>query len=107
MVYSVPLSEGKVPVFLKALIVFLLIGVVISLFSGLVFLFKDTDRDNSKRTLYALGVRVTFATALLITVFYGFYTGQLRMGVNAPWHNANTPAQAAPGEPATVDPIDG
>ena len=35
--------------FLKALIVFLLIGVVISLFSGLVFLFKDTDREGFRR----------------------------------------------------------
>ena len=90
--------------FLKALIVFLLIGVVVSLFSGLVFLFKDTDRENSKRTLYVLGIRVTFATALLITIFYGFYTGQLRMGVNAPWHSAS-PAQTAPNEPAA--PVDG
>ena len=76
---------------LKALIVFLLIGVVVSLFSGLAFLFKDTDRNDSKRTWYALGVRITFATALLITVFYGFYTGQLRMGSNAPWHHTQHP----------------
>ena len=72
--------------FLKVIIVVLLIGVIISLFSGLVFLFKDTDRTDSKRTWYALGVRVTLASLLLITIFYGFYTGQLRMGVNAPWH---------------------
>lgn len=71
---------------LKVIIVLLLIGVVISLFSGLVFLFKDTDRNDSKRTWYALGVRVTLASLLLITVFYGFYTGELRMGTNAPWH---------------------
>jgi Protein of unknown function (DUF2909) len=71
---------------LKALILFLLLGVLVSLFSGLVFLFRDSDRTDSKRTLYALGVRVTFASALLITVFYGFYTGQLRLGTNAPWH---------------------
>ena len=83
--------------FLKVLIIFLLIGVVISLFSGLVFLFKDTDKENSKRTLYALGVRVTFATALLLTIFYGFYTGQLRMGTNAPWHHA-APADTTPAE---------
>ncbi len=71
---------------LKIIIVVLLLGVVISLFSGLVFLFKDTDRSDSKRTLYALGVRITLAGALLLTIFYGFYTGQLRMGTNAPWH---------------------
>ncbi len=106
MVYSDRFPASKVTVFLKVLIVVLLIGVVVSLFSGLVFLFKDTDRSDSKRTLYALGVRVTFATALLITIFYGFYTGQLRMGVNAPWHGA-TPAQAAPAEPAALDQADG
>ncbi len=88
--------------FLKVLIVVLLIGVIISLFSGLVFLFKDTDREDSKRTLYALGVRVTLATALLLTIFYGFYTGQLRMGVNAPWHQAS-PAQSAPADPASAE----
>jgi NADH:ubiquinone oxidoreductase subunit 6 (subunit J) len=73
---------------LKILIVVLLIGVVISLFTGLVFLFKDTNTEDSKRTWYALGVRVTLATALLLTISYGFYTGELRMGVNAPWHGA-------------------
>ncbi|MEM7003662.1 MAG: twin transmembrane helix small protein [Pseudomonadota bacterium] len=76
---------------LKVIIIVLLIGVVISLFSGLVFLFKDTDRDDSKRTLYALGVRITLATLLLLTILYGFYTGELRMGINAPWHNQEYP----------------
>ena len=72
---------------LKTIIVVLLIGVIISLFSGLVFLFKDTDRNDSKRTLYALGTRVTLASLLLITIAYGFFTGELRMGLNAPWHD--------------------
>jgi hypothetical protein len=72
---------------LKAVILVLLIGVVLSLFSGLVFLFKDSERQDSRRTLYALGIRITLAAALLATVFYGLYTGQLRMGSNAPWHD--------------------
>ena len=71
---------------LKVVILVLLVGVVASLFSGLVFLFKDSDRQDSKRTLYALGIRIALAVALLITVFYGLYTGQLRLGSNAPWH---------------------
>ena len=71
---------------LKTIIIVLLIGVIVSLFSGLVFLFKDTSRNDSKRTLYALGTRVTLASLLLITIAYGFYTGELRMGLNAPWH---------------------
>jgi len=80
---------------LKALIIFLLIGVLVSLFSGLVFLFKDSDRHDSKRTLYALGVRVTFAGALLLAVFYGFYSGELRLGSNAPWHDRSAQVPAA------------
>lgn len=87
LVYSA-LTLLSAKALLKVLIVFLLIGVLVSLFSGLVFLFKDTDREDSKRTWYALGVRVTLATALLLTVSYGFYTGELRMGANAPWHGA-------------------
>jgi hypothetical protein len=78
---------------LKVIILVLLVGVVLSLFSGLVFLFKDSDRQDSKRTLYALGIRVTLAAALLLTVLYGFYSGQLRMGVNAPWHQAASEAR--------------
>ena len=73
---------------LKVIIVVLFIGVVISLFSGLVFLFKDTARTDSKRTFYALGIRVTLASLLLLTISYGLYTGELRMGANAPWHGA-------------------
>ena len=88
----------QVNVLLKALIVFLLIGVIVSLFSGLAFLFKDTDRNDSKRTYYALGARITFATALLLTVFYGFYTGQLRMGSNAPWHHTQHPTIPEPAQ---------
>jgi len=83
---TVQQRSGETTVMLKALILFLLVGVLVSLFSGLVFLFRDSDRRDSKRTLYALGIRVTLAGALLIAVFYGFYTGQLRLGTNAPWH---------------------
>jgi hypothetical protein len=81
---------------LKSIIVILLIGVVASLMSGLVFLFKDSDKPESRRLLHALGVRITLAALLLGTVFYGFYTGQLRIGTNAPWHQQTTEA-IAPG----------
>ena len=80
---------------LKVVIIVLLACVVISLFSGLVFLFKDTEAPDSKRTLYALGIRITFATALLLAVGYGFYTGELRLGTNAPWHD-KTHGRSAP-----------
>jgi hypothetical protein len=104
----------RVNTLLKVIIFVLLVGVVASLFSGLVFLFKDSDRQDSKRTLYALGIRVTLAAALLLTVFYGLYTGQLKMGTNAPWHQqtrdgdtAEAPSPAgpdAPAQPAAADP---
>jgi len=84
---------------LKVIIIVLLIGVIISLFSGLVFLFKDSGREDSKRTLYALGVRIALAAALLSTMFYGFYTGQLRLGTNAPWHHQNSGTEVSPAEP--------
>jgi hypothetical protein len=85
---------------LKTIIILLLLGVVLSLFTGLTFLFKDSDRQDSRRTLYALGVRITLAAALLLTVFYGFYTGQLRMGTQAPWHDR----QASPLEATETPP---
>ncbi len=69
--------------FLKAIIVFLLLGVLGSLFTSLGFLFKDSGSPGSKRALYALGVRIGFAAALLIAVGYGLATGQLAL--HAPW----------------------
>ncbi|MEZ5594881.1 MAG: DUF2909 domain-containing protein [Pseudomonadales bacterium] len=71
---------------LKVIILVLFAGVVVSLFSGLAFLFKDTERPESRRTLHALGVRITLAIALLATIAYGLYTGELGVGAKAPWH---------------------
>lgn len=67
---------------LKIFVLLLFIGVVASLSSGIVFLLRDVNSP-TKRTLYALGIRVTLAATLLITIFYGLYTGQL--GSGAPW----------------------
>jgi hypothetical protein len=69
---------------LRVIILVLLIGVIASLFTGLTFLFKDSHMSSSRRTLYALGIRVTLAGALLAVIFYGLYTGEL--GLSAPWH---------------------
>lgn len=68
---------------LKAIIVVLLVAIILSLGSGAVFFFKD--QGEGKRTLYALGVRVTLAVLLIICLVYGVMTGQLTL--NAPWHN--------------------
>ncbi len=80
--------------YLKVIIIILLVGVVASLVSGLVFLFKDSGKPQSRRLLHSLGVRITLAAALVGTIFYGLYTGQLSMGTNAPWHGQQSAPQA-------------
>ena len=69
--------------FLKIMIVVLFIAVVASLTSGFVFLVKGLGAPESKRTLYALGIRITLAATLMILIGYGLQTGQL--GSTAPW----------------------
>lgn len=69
---------------LKPLILVLLVAMVASLFSGFYFLFKDQDEPESRRVLFALGIRVSLAATLLLLVFYGLSTGEL--GLGAPWH---------------------
>jgi hypothetical protein len=67
---------------LKAIIVVLLVGIILSLGSSAAFFFKD--QGEGQRTLYALGVRITLAVLLIICLVYGVMTGQLSL--NAPWH---------------------
>jgi len=67
---------------LKFFIVILFIAVVISLSSGLYFLMKDVGNPR-KRTLYALGIRVSLAVLLVGTIAYGFASGKLKS--TAPW----------------------
>ena len=68
---------------LKILILILFVGVLISLGNGLRFLLKDVGVPESKRTLYALGIRITLATLMMLLIFYGFYSGILSS--QAPW----------------------
>ena len=83
---------------IKVIIVILLIGVIFSLTSAAVFFFKD--QGETKRTLYMLGLRVTLAVLLMLTIGYGLYSGQLE--ISAPWHNPQ-PGDVQPGpEPAPV-----
>jgi hypothetical protein len=68
---------------LKIIIVVLFLAVLASLSSALIFLLKDFGAPESKRTLYALGIRIGLAVLLLICIFYGFQTGLLSS--TAPW----------------------
>ena len=81
----------------KVIISFLLVGLVISLVSGLVFLFKDVG--STRRTLNSLGVRVALAAAIVGTIFHGFYTGNL--GVGAPWDARKFEQLSAQSTPGT------
>ncbi len=67
---------------LKIVILLLLIAIIISLGSGAVFFFKD--QGETKRTLYALGIRITLAVLLMICITWGVMSGQLTL--DAPWH---------------------
>lgn len=77
---------------IKLIIVVLFVGLVISLTTGFAFLMKDQGNE-SKRTVYALGIRVTLAALILITVGYGFATGQLKS--KAPWDKTLHPEHSA------------
>jgi uncharacterized membrane protein len=68
---------------LKIAIVILFVAVLASLSSGLVYLLKDMGTSESKRTLYALGIRITLAATLIALIGYGIYSGQLAS--TAPW----------------------
>lgn len=81
---------------LKVIIVVLFIGIIISLSSALVFLMKDVENPR-KRTFYALGVRVTLATALVAAIAYGIYSGQLSS--QAPWDKRLHPHRVDFGTP--------
>mgnify|MGYP003658728098 CR=1 FL=1 len=70
---------------LKILIVVEFIALLLCLSSGFVFLMKDIGVPESKRTLYALGARITCAVLLLATIGYGIETGKLKN--TAPWSN--------------------
>lgn len=67
---------------LKVIILVLVAGILISLALGFIFFYKDQGR--SKRTLYALGVRITLAIMLIGVLIYGLATGELSL--QAPWH---------------------
>lgn len=62
------------------------VAVIASLSSGLTFLLKDMNVPDTKRTLYALGTRITLAATLLGLIAYGIASGKLAS--TAPWDRA-------------------
>ena len=68
---------------LKITLAVLFVAIIFSLTSAFVFLLKDAGVSESKRTLYALGVRITLAVLFIALITYGYYTGILSN--NAPW----------------------
>lgn len=80
---------------LKVAIVVLFVAVLASLSSGLVFLLKDMNISDSRRTVYALGIRITLAATLLSLIAYGIQSGQLNN--KAPWgHHGAAPTAVNP-----------
>ena len=75
---------------IKVIIVILLIGLIVSLGSGLVFLFKDVG--STRRTLNSLGIRIALAVALMSTTVYGFLSGQLEVGHRGMRANSTHPS---------------
>jgi hypothetical protein len=80
---------------LKTVIVLLMIALVASLASGLVFLMSDQGNPEKKRLFTSLGTRLGIGACLLLVILYGVMTGQL--GHQNPWDpgpGANEAAQA-------------
>jgi hypothetical protein len=59
--------------FAKITIVVVMLGIIASLGSGLVFLMRD--RSQSRRTLNALTVRIGLSVALFLLIVLGLATG--------------------------------
>ena len=60
----------------KIIIVVLLLAIIASLFSGLVFLMRDSSR--SRRTVNMLKLRVGLSITLILFLALSFYMGWLR-----------------------------
>lgn len=60
----------------KILIVILLLAILASLTSGLVFLIRD--RGESRRTVRSLTVRIALSVALFALLIFGFATGLIQ-----------------------------
>jgi len=62
---------------MKILIAVLLVMVLISLFSGLFFMYKDKD-NNAGRTLKALKIRIGLSITIFLIVMASHYLGYIK-----------------------------
>jgi hypothetical protein len=60
---------------MKIIVFVLLAAVVVSLFSGLVFLVKDKDSPGSTRMLTSLKIRVALSLALILFLVLAYSLG--------------------------------
>ena len=58
---------------MKILLMVLLGLVLVSLFSGLYFMYKD--KGNSKRAVNALTIRIGLSILIIVTVIVGYFLG--------------------------------
>jgi uncharacterized RDD family membrane protein YckC len=78
-IVSLPATGTKTREFfmLKAVIIFLMLAVIVSLFSGLFFLIRDGGKTN--RVVNSLAVRVTLSVLLLAVILLSLWQGSLTL----------------------------
>ncbi|MEM8594190.1 MAG: DUF2909 domain-containing protein [Pseudomonadota bacterium] len=79
---------------LKLAIYISFFAMIISLIAAAYFLVQDKGKEQSKRTLIALGARVACAVVLMCLLSYGIFSGQLRS--HAPWSHAQPDSSSPP-----------
>jgi len=75
-------AEALLAMLFKYLIIAVLVAILISLASGLMFLFRDDG--NSTRTVKALTVRITLSVALFALLVIGYFAGYIKPHGNYP-----------------------
>ena len=60
----------------KILVLLLLVGVLVSLFSGLFFM--NRDQGNSRRMLTAMTIRISLSVLLFLVLFLAWRTGAIQ-----------------------------
>lgn len=60
----------------KTVAIILLLLILASLFSGVIFLFKDTGKD--KRMVTSLTIRVVLSVLLILVLVVGYFTGNIQ-----------------------------